>query len=246
MRELAPTLPLPVSAIAVHDGGPNGLPFTSHRLVQGVPVGELARPLAANAGAVLGHFLRATHAFPMERAVALGLAKASPQAHRESRKRFLERRVVPEVFPLISETARRHVSATFEAFLAEASNFEWEPVVSHSDIDAYNVLADPATGELTGVIDWGDLSLHDPAGDFVSAQFGTLARAGLQDQLPHLFHAYGLTRRERESMRPRCEFGAYSEPLHQIIYGIESDQEAFVRAGIDRLYETLKGRHLGP
>src|SRR5690349_11951764 len=33
---LAPALPLPISVIALHEGGPNGLPFTSHRFVPGV------------------------------------------------------------------------------------------------------------------------------------------------------------------------------------------------------------------
>ena len=239
MRELAPALPLLVSVIDVHEKGPNGLPFTSHGLVDGIPIADLTRPLAPNAGAMLGRFLRAMHAFPVERAVTLGLALETPEARRASRRRLFEQRVVPWAFPLISETAREHVTATFEAFLSNDTNFDFQPVVSHSDIDGYNVLADPVTGELTGVIDWGDICIHDPAGDFTSAQYGTLAEAGLRSQLPSLFDAYGLSEAEVKAMRPRCEFGTYCEPLHEIMFGVESRQDFFVKRGVGSLYAAI-------
>jgi len=61
---LAPTLPLPISVIELHDGGPNGLPFTSHRFVPGGRAMQLKRPLAPGAAEKLGRFLRALHDFP--------------------------------------------------------------------------------------------------------------------------------------------------------------------------------------
>jgi aminoglycoside 2''-phosphotransferase len=239
MRELGPTLPLPVSVIEVHENGPNGLPFTSHRLVRGIPVIDLPRQLADEAGAVLGRFIKAMHAFPVERAAALGLANPTPKKRLEDRVRFLFMEVTPRVFPLVSEEARRHVWRTFKAFLDEPSHFEWQAVVTHRDIDARNVLADPATGALTGVVDWGDLSIADPAGDFIDAQRGGLARLGLREQLDDLLDAYGMTRAELETMRPRSDFYEYCWPLHEIIYGLNSRQDDVKQKGIEYLYETV-------
>ncbi len=41
-----------------------------------------------------------------------------------------------------------------------------EPVLIHGDIADRNVLVTPGTGKLTGLIDWGDSALADPAQDF--------------------------------------------------------------------------------
>ena len=239
MRELAPTLPLPVAVIDVHEGGPGGLPFTGHRFVPGVPVVDLPRQLAPGAGSVLGEFIRAMHSFPVERAAALGLPKLSPPQRQAARRSFFSNEVVRRIFSLLTNEGREHVRATFRAFLENPSHFDWQPVVTHCDIDARNVLADPETGELTGVIDWGDLSIADPAGDFIDAQNGGLARFGLSGQLNDLFKAYGITRAELETMQPRCDFYKYCWPLHEIIYGLNSHDDDVVQKGIEALEEKV-------
>lgn len=38
--------------------------------------------------------------------------------------------------------------------------------IIHNDLHPWNVMGDPATGELTAILDWGDTSLGDPARDF--------------------------------------------------------------------------------
>ena len=238
VRELAPTLPLPVSAIEVHKGGPNGLPFTSHRLVPGVSVKDLPGPLAPNAGTVLGRFLRAMHSFPLDRAVALGLQSVSPDDHRRGLQRSLDEEIRRKVFPLVTPAAAAHVTATFEAFMANAANFAWQPVLSHQDIDDWNTLADPETGELSGVVDWGDIAIGDPARDFTISLYGGFATKAisLRDQC----RAYGIVETDLEAMRPRCAFAAYCWPLHEIIYGIDSHQDEVLAKGIAFLNETVE------
>jgi aminoglycoside phosphotransferase (APT) family kinase protein len=49
-----------------------------------------------------------------------------------------------------------------------------EPVLVHGDLHARHLLVDPATGNGTGVIDWGDTALGDPAVDLGIA-FGAFA-----------------------------------------------------------------------
>ena len=234
MRELAPTLPLPVSTIVIHAQGPNGLPFTSHPLVAGVRVRDLTRPLNENAGAVLGSFLRAMHDFPAVRAAELGLSIPSTQDIQTSRRAFYEK-VQQHVLPLVDNTTASFAQQRFEEFLGEAANFQWTPCVSHADIDTNNVLADPEMGEITGVIDWGDVTIGDPAGDFTDILYGPLGDAGLREQLPSLTAAYGVHVGEIEQMRPRCRFYYFCWPLHEVLYGLESENESFVESGLEWL-----------
>ncbi len=41
-----------------------------------------------------------------------------------------------------------------------------DPVPIHNDVHAWNLMADPDSGELTALLDWGDASIGDPARDF--------------------------------------------------------------------------------
>jgi aminoglycoside phosphotransferase (APT) family kinase protein len=240
MRELAPTLPLPVAAIDVHEGGPNGLPFTSHHLVSGVPIGDLGRPLAQGAGTALGRFIRAMHAFPVERAVELGLPPLEAGGRRDAQRRFFEGQVQARILPLLAGDAAAAVTAIFESVLGDAANFAGEPVLTHADIDERNVLADPVTGQLTGVIDWGDIRIGDAAGDFTSVLYGALGDAGLRTQLPSLLEAYGMTAEELESVRPRCRFYEFCWPFHDILYGLDSHNDAVVQRGVQSLGEAVR------
>lgn len=43
---------------------------------------------------------------------------------------------------------------------------EAAPRLIHGDVSPTNLLADPATGRLTALLDWGDAALADPASDF--------------------------------------------------------------------------------
>jgi aminoglycoside phosphotransferase (APT) family kinase protein len=42
----------------------------------------------------------------------------------------------------------------------------WAPIFSHNDLGIEHVLVDPGTWTVTGVIDWSDAAIVDPAVDF--------------------------------------------------------------------------------
>lgn len=48
------------------------------------------------------------------------------------------------------------------------------PVLVHGDIAPQNLIADPDTGALTGIVDWGDAALDDPAVDFAKLPLWTV------------------------------------------------------------------------
>jgi aminoglycoside phosphotransferase (APT) family kinase protein len=234
MGELAPKLPLAVSAIDLHENGPDGLPFTAHRLVPGVPVVQLARPLASDAGEVLGRFLRALHDFPVERVAELGMSTPNIAELRDQRSAHYED-VRARMLPLMDRETQAYVQKMYEAYLANPSSFDFTPCLIHADVDGRNTLADPQSGELTGVIDWGDMTIGDPALDLTDILADVLAKAGLKDQMPSFLTAYGISDAELAKLRPRCEFYEFLWPVHIITFALDDGNEAGIQEGVDWL-----------
>jgi aminoglycoside 2''-phosphotransferase len=231
LHELAPTLSLPISVIELHEDGPHGLPFTSHQLVPGVPLRELRRAAAPGFGAKLGRFLREMHSFSIDRASALGFEVVDGARARAKRYEWYET-LVRKVFPLLSCETRSYAESRLNAYLNDPANFQFEPHVTHGDIDQRNVLADPATGELTGVIDFGDVRVDDDAGDYTWALLGGFAELGIEDQIPDLLREAGITESE---IRQRCEFFHFCWPLHEILHGLSVGDQDFTQEGIRSL-----------
>ncbi len=228
---LAPALPLPISVIELHQGGPNGLPFTSHLFVLGVRA--QGRPLTTSAAATLGRFLRALHDFPTDRALDCGVGYNDGALWREERAQLYEV-TIRRCFPLVSCEARAHIERTFETYLNDDANFAWQPALVHNDIDERNVLVDPSTGDLTGVIDWGDIFIGDPAVDFAGPLVGELAKGGMD--------AAALERGYGESLEPilqRCKFYESCWPLNHLLHGLHTNDPEFVEDGIRMINEQV-------
>lgn len=96
-------------------------------------------------------------------------------------------------------------------------------VFSHNDLGIEHVLVDPATLRITGVIDWSDAALTDPAYDF-----GLL----LRDLGPVALTACG-PHAERAWFYARCAV------LEDLAYGLASGRDRYVEkslSGLRRLF----------
>ena len=231
LLELAPTLPLPVP-IPRHlvENGPNGLPFAVYQRIPGVSLIDLQRTPAPGFGVALGRFLKALHAFPVEQAAALGLEVFDgPRARARRIEKYEE--LVRRVFPLLSCEARTYVGGIFERHLNDPEQWSFEPCLCHGDIDDRNVLADPDTGELTGVVDFTDADVHNPAGDFAWAYAGGFARLGIEHQLPHLLREGGIEAARLDGYRDFLPvWFALGDTLHGVLIGDEGYVEDGIRA----------------
>lgn len=237
LSELAPMLPFRVPVpLALCPDGPNGLLMAVCQRVPGIPLRELERQPGPNFGAALGRFLQALHAFPVDRARALGLEYFDGERARELRISRCQR-FRANIFPMLTERSRTYTAAILEAHIGDSTQYIFEPRLAHADIDDRNVLADPETGQLTGVIDFTDMDIHSPVGDFSWAYCGGFARLGIEDQLPDLLHeggvpAGGLYEAQLQSRR---EFLPVWFALHDIDHGLDIGDEQLVREGIQTL-----------
>ena len=231
---LAPVLPVRVPEPVFYcEDGPNGLPFAGARYVPGVTPQELRRPASLRFAADAGRLLRVLHSFPPDEAAGLGLPVDDGAVVRRRESACYED-VVRRVFPLISCEARSYCEAEFEAYLNEPANFAFEPRLVHNDLDQRNTVLDPETGDLVGLVDFGDARIGDPAADFVWLLTIGLRDLGIDGQAGALLRAYDPARRIEE-LQSRIDFYYFGWPLGDILHGLDLGDEEFVAEGIRSL-----------
>jgi aminoglycoside 2''-phosphotransferase len=228
LPELAKALPLPIPQFEYVGDGPSGSGrrFVGYRKIDGVELraSDLATAQAERIAQQLGEFLSCLHRFPVEQAVRLGLRDVSADDWRRHYQE-LYKRVRERVFPLLGEPAQARAAALWEGFLTADAHFGFRPVLIHRDLNSDHILYDPGRGTLVGIIDWGDVSIGDPAMDFAD-----------------LFASYGrnfvemvLARYEPErdaTFWERVSFYASVMPFYEVLFGLEEGDEAHIRHGM--------------
>jgi aminoglycoside phosphotransferase (APT) family kinase protein len=201
---IAPLLPLPVPVpefSAIDDDPVDPWPFTGSRLIRGQ---ELAESALSDEGrlrtaSAVGAFLRELHAPATRAAAGAGrvVLPLDPNQRGWPRARIDDTREV--LRHLVADGVWAGDPAVL-ALLADAEQLEApsaDPVLVHGDLHVRHLLIvenEPAwAGRPTGVIDWDDMCLADPAVDLALAYAAFIgpARAAL-------LAAYGPVEPERE------------------------------------------------
>ena len=86
----------------------------------------------------------------------------------ESRERWAETysEVVNDLFPAMRPAARRDLGHQFEAFLHDPRTFEYQPAIRHGDPGPGNILFDASSGRISGILDFDQTGVGDPAVDW--------------------------------------------------------------------------------
>lgn len=222
---LAPTLPVPVPSFAYIADRPEifPFPFVGYRKRAGVPLTTApAGLMAADLAAQIGRFLTALHRFPTERAVACGVPDTSPASWRAQHADMLA--ALRPLFPRMTPPQRARTVALFSAYLENPAHFQFTPVLLHRDLGGDHLLLDPRTGALAAVIDWGDLSIGDPAQDFcgLPTAWGTA---------PFLFYGGVVD----ETFAARLAFYRALRPYHTLAFGVRAGGRRFIERGLAEL-----------
>jgi aminoglycoside 2''-phosphotransferase len=161
--------------------------FVGYRLLPGVPLTlELLSTLPGDeqdaALASLAAFLQALRAFPVDAARGAGVAHERVSGGYHPGQRDLPHSLAPH----LPAAEVRDLEAEFAAYEADHDPSRVPPALLHSDLKPDHVLYDPAARRITGVLDWGDVSLGDPDFDLavVGIFFGEDFLARLLAHLP--------------------------------------------------------------
>jgi hypothetical protein len=163
------------------------------------------------------------HRFPQDEAVALGYEVAKPTSFQP----FLLD-MESKVESLLTPSTAKRVGEFVKKALALWDSCGYQPAMTHGDLAPEHVLFRPDTGEISGVIDFGDAVIDDPASDLVTiyCQYGAeFAEAVLAHYEPGVDeHAF-----------TRCDVYRRLEPFYWIDYGLDANKPAHVRAGVTML-----------
>jgi len=228
---LTPHVPLRVPHFEyVWEGGPqySGV-FVGYRKIAGQP---LTNDQVVSAGPELaqelGAFLTALHHVPLSEAAALGLSGSTGQWRQERRAFYVQ--VRNRVFPLLSGADQHRISAIWERFLDNNDHFRFEPVLIHADLNCEHILFDAQQQCITGIIDWEDAAIGDPAMDFAG-----LLDCGLT-WTQSVMAAYA--GRSDASILTRAQFYRAIGPAYQILYGLDIGAPEHISQGLDQLRTT--------
>ena len=83
----------------------------------------------------------------------------------ESYKNIWEKyyeKIKVSIFDSMSATQKRWITNLFKNFLAEKENFNFKYAIVHGDFDISNILVDPKSFKITGIVDFEDSRIYDP------------------------------------------------------------------------------------
>jgi aminoglycoside phosphotransferase (APT) family kinase protein len=196
----------------------------------GVPLIGLAEAdrarVAEQIATELGAFLASLHAVPHAEVEALVEPDDQPPADwlAEAARDF--EAITPAIPP-------RHRGAV-ERFLAAPAPPPAEQLVfSHNDLGVEHVLVDQTTLSITGIVDWSDAALTDPAYDF-----GLLFRDLGPPALEAAIAGYGTAVADLER---RAHFYAGCSLLEDLAYGIEAARPEYVTKSLAALAWVFRG-----
>ncbi|MEO3826678.1 phosphotransferase [Actinomadura sp. B10D3] len=206
VAELSP-LPVPEPRFTVPEEG-----CLAYRELPGVPLIDVAPAERSTRGgpvaAALGEFLSVLNAVPIARLDGLVETDDEPPAA------WLEE--AAETYPAVREAVPMAHRRAVEAFLdAPPPSGPRALAFSHSDLGIEHVLVDPAAWTVTGVIDWSDAAITDPARDF-----GLLYRDLGPAALDLALRAYG-TGHDAKKIGARAGFHARCGVLEDMAYGLQ-------------------------
>jgi aminoglycoside 2''-phosphotransferase len=233
LEDLAPALPLPIPVFE-HVGRRDGrLVFVGYRALRGEPLtherlSALPADAQQNVLASFAAFLKALHAYPVSAARRAGVTDQLTSGAYHPAQRDLPRQLAG----LLTAVEVAHLDALFARFERTYQPSTAPCALLHADLKPDHVLYDAASGQLTGVLDWGDVSLGDPdfdlavTGIFFGPEF--LARL-----LPHL------PDRDPDAVRDKAHFYTTLRWLQDIRYDLDHGDPPVVQRAADRLRDHL-------
>lgn len=157
LKKMQPNIEIPEYRL-LYDASKN-LICVFYQYINGVSLNELDRIPNRNENAkLLGDFLTKLHRL-----------KNTPELQTNHTYDFwkqLYTSVKREVFPFLNEFQRGEIRETFIEFLAGYSVDSLSKTVIHGDLSASNIIFDRDSERISGVIDFTDAQIGDPAYDF--------------------------------------------------------------------------------
>ncbi|UCE95722.1 MAG: phosphotransferase [Candidatus Bathyarchaeota archaeon] len=202
--------------------------FVGYRKILGVPLvsynynrGDLANQLAK--------IITEIHHFPVHLASKLEVPRPDWRMEYEKFYNWIK----DKAFPLMNEALQERAVLVWEGFLENEDNFTFEPVFIHRDLSGdQHILCNPERHEITGIIDWEDSCIGDPAIDFTGLywdckeKFTKRVLANYEGKVDNTFWE-------------RTVFYYKIGAFHEISWGKLIDDDTHIQNGLKHLSKVL-------
>lgn len=212
----------------------HGQPYAGYRRIPGRPLSGrqfTGIKLAAEVAESIAVALSSLHAIPASRVVeACGVEatiEAWGQCYHELRDTVRAR-----VTPLLDSRSRNAVEFGFDRFLDEELATLEDVTLVHCDLGCEHILIEEAGMAVTGLIDFEDVTIGDPAIDFV----GVFVTFGMET-VKRVRASYA--RALDANFISRLRFYTWMASCHEILYGLEEGKSDLVEEGISGLQVRL-------
>jgi len=206
--------------------------FGGYRKISGVTVQSLplhkewTRPLAAQ----IAGFLKELHKIRFRSVQFKNIPRYSPEEwYRSIRLQY--RRVRRIVYPLLDARLRETSEEFWQNLLLEFRDSSFEPMLIHGDLGTENILFDPSSVRLTGILDWGYMQISDPALEFAHL---FMHKPELGEEVLKQYRMQG------SNFKRRVQSYVDSEPFYDVIWGIDHHWDKAKRLGLSQLSKMSK------
>ncbi|MFW9996349.1 MAG: phosphotransferase family protein, partial [Candidatus Odinarchaeota archaeon] len=215
-------------------------PFVGYEKIDGISLSrcfsKIAKEGQINIAKQLGMFLSELHSPGIYQRASTIWKRARDFSSDLFRSEWQNRfdKIQDIAYPLLNSDQKSWVTRLFQEFLNEKDNFDFNPVVVHGDFDTSNILVNPTTCQVTGIIDFEESNIYDPAVDFLFYE--------LDDSfLEHVLASYNGFK--DAYFKRRMRFYYCRSGLIYITYGLENDLEPMVDYGLQLLDKRMKVFH---
>ncbi len=185
-------------------------------------VGAACPGTSASHGAAVGAFLVELHALDPDDAVRRG-ARDAATSFEEAQA--IRHRMQRHVLPCLPADVHAPAVALLER-MARPCN---DPRLIHGDLGPEHVRV--VGDEVTGVIDWGDSGVGDPALDLAWTLYGSG---------PAFAEALRAAYRPDDAVLMRGRDRHLIGPWHEVLFGLDTDQPGFVASGLEGTTARLR------
>lgn len=155
-------------------------PFVGYKKIPGISLSRIYEKTSIEEriklGLSIGRFLTEYHSPELCLTVSkdlFGGKRGTPEDHFVSWAKEYEE-VKKIVFPRIEKNSIRWLQKVFENYLEQKENFQFDPTLVHGDFDTSNILVNPGTLQITGIIDFEEARISDPAQDLIFIEEGEI------------------------------------------------------------------------
>ena len=135
------------------------------------------------------------------------------------------------VWPLINQTQKKWIQNLYTCYMTKIDDFSFEPTVIHGDFDTSNILVDSISCNLSGIIDFEEANIFDPAVDFLFFREG-------KPFLEEILKSYkGVVDKD---FKERMKFTFSRSCFPYMLYGSHNNIPSLIEAGLELLSDRME------